>query len=75
MRTIAADWSVPGYEQGERRSWLSSIGARLRKVGSARAARRQAGEGGFIPPSGRGSHEPYVQADIAAFVSAFMRIG
>jgi hypothetical protein len=75
MRTIAADWSVSGYEQGGRRSWVSSIGARLRNVGSARAVGRQAGEAASAPLSGRGSHEPYVQADVAAFISAFMRIG
>ena len=74
MRTIAADWSVPAHEPKGLRSWLSVMGDSLRKAGSVRTARRQGGKAAS-DLSGRGSHDPFVQADVAAFVSAFMRIG
>jgi hypothetical protein len=74
MRTIAADWSVPDRKQEERGSWLSNIGASIRNVRSARTARRLALKEVSVL-SGRGSHDPFMQADVAAFISAFMRIG
>ena len=70
MRTIAADWSLPRRPNRKSGSWLSNMGARIQRVvGSARAARRQDTE------TGDGSRDAFVQADVAAFVSAFMRIG
>jgi hypothetical protein len=71
MRTITATWSIPEQEQDERGSWLSNIGASLRRIRSARMTHGQARK----VASSRGSHDPFVQADAAAFVSAFMRIG
>ena len=72
MRTITADWSLPGDRK--RRNWLSNVGARFQRVGSAWAAQRRATREAAAP-SGRQSHSAFVQADVAAFVSAFMRIG
>jgi hypothetical protein len=60
MRTIAADWSLP---QGKSGNWLSNVKAKLQRVGR-RAVAREAR-----------AHDSLVQADAAAFVSAFMRIG
>ncbi len=60
MRTIAADWSLP---QRKRNNWLANLMANLPRVGR-RAIAREAR-----------AHDPVVQADAAAFVSAFMRIG
>jgi hypothetical protein len=69
MRTIAANWSLPHVGAGESRNWLSNLGARLRRVGSAWAARCQPTR------EGQESRHAFVQADVAAFISAFMRIG
>jgi hypothetical protein len=70
MRTIAADWSLP---RPTRKSggWLSNMGASLQGVvvGSARTARRRATRESQV------SRDAFVQADVAAFTSAFMRIG
>ena len=69
MRTIAADWSLP---RPTRKSggWLSNLGASLQGVvGSARAARRRATR------ERHGPRDTFVQADVAAFISAIMRIG
>jgi hypothetical protein len=74
MRTITPDWASPAREQKGLGSWLSNIGDRLRKVGSRRTAHRQTGKVAS-DLSCRGSHEPFVQADAAAFVGAFMRLG
>lgn len=74
MRSIAAEWSIPERQQDEPGSSLLNIGTKLRKAGSARIARCQAGGPASALP-GRGSHQPFVQADVAAFISAFMRIG
>jgi len=74
MRTIVVNWSVPAREQEQRGSWLSNMGASLRKVGSAWTAPRQAGNAASTR-SGRRSRDPFVQADVAAFISAFMRTG
>ena len=49
--------------QKKRGNWLSSLGAKLQRTGR-RAVAREAH-----------AREPLVQADAAAFVSAFMRIG
>jgi hypothetical protein len=71
MRTIAADSSVP---QGKNGSWLSSMGTKLQRTMSAWAAgRRDARK--TARPSDHRSRDPFLQADAAAFVSAFMRIG
>ena len=70
MRTIAADWSLPRRPNRKSGSWLSNMGASLQRVvGSAWAARRRATR------EGHGSRDAFVQADVAAFISAFMRIG
>jgi hypothetical protein len=70
MRTIAADWSLTRRPDRKNGSWLPNMGARIQRVvGSARAARRRATE------AGHGSRDAFVQADVAAFISAFMRIG
>jgi hypothetical protein len=66
MRTIAAGWSLPRRPNRTSGSWLSNMGARVR---SAWAARRHATRSAHV------SRDPLVQADAAAFVSAFMRIG
>jgi hypothetical protein len=60
MRTIAATWSLPQRKSG---NWFSNLSAKLGWFG-----RRAVSKGA------RG-HDPFVQADAAAFVSAFMRIG
>jgi hypothetical protein len=60
MRTIAVDWSLPQRKSG---NWLSNLRAKLQRVGR----RAVAGEAR--------AHNPLVQADAAAFVSAFMRVG
>ena len=75
MRTIAADWSLPRRPNRKSGSRLSNMGASLQRVGgSALVARRQATrEGPTTPP--HGSRDAFVQADVAAFISAFMRIG
>jgi hypothetical protein len=71
MRTITADWSVPHGKSG---SWLSGMGTKLqRTVSSWTADRRNARN--TARPSDHKSQEPFVQADAAAFISAFMRIG
>jgi hypothetical protein len=72
MRTITADWSLSGDRK--RADWLSNVGARFQRAGSAWAARRRPTREA-LALSGRQSHDPFVQADVAAFVSAFMRIG
>jgi hypothetical protein len=70
MRTIAADWSLPRQPNRNSGSWLSKMGPSLQRVvGSAWAARRRATR------EGHGSRDAFVQADVAAFISAFMRIG
>ena len=70
MRTIAADWSLPRRPNRKSGSWLSNTGASLQRVGgSALVACRQATR------EGHGSRDAFVQADVAAFISAFMRIG
>ena len=69
MRTIAADWSLPRPKRTSG-GWLSNMGASLQGVvGSARAARRRATRESQV------SRDAFVQADVAAFISAFMRIG
>jgi hypothetical protein len=60
MRTIAADWSLPQTKSG---NWLSKLRTKLRRINQRAVA------------SDAHVHEPLVQADAAAFVSAFMRIG
>jgi hypothetical protein len=60
MRTITADWSLPQRKNG---NWISNMRAKLQRAGQ-RAVAREAR-----------AHDPLVQADAAAFVSAFMRIG
>ena len=60
MRTIAADRSLPQTKGG---NWLSKLRTKVRWVGR-RAVVSEAR-----------AHGPIVQADAAAFVSAFMRIG
>jgi hypothetical protein len=47
------------------------MGAALQHVESAWLARRHAA----TAPSGRGPRDGLVQADVAAFIGAFMRIG
>ena len=69
MRTIAADWSLHNSGSTKSRNWLSEVGARFRRVGSAWAVSRHATR------DGQGSCDAFVQADVAAFISAFMRIG
>jgi hypothetical protein len=66
MRTIAASWSLPYSGSAKSRNWLSEMGARLQKVG---APRRPATR------EGHGPRDAFVQADVAAFISAFLRIG
>jgi hypothetical protein len=69
MRTIAADWSLPRPTR-KKGGWLSNMGVSLQRVvGSAWAARRRA------TSEGHGPRDAFVQADVAAFISAFMRIG
>jgi hypothetical protein len=60
MRTIAADWSLPQRKSG---NWLSNLSAKLGWIGRRAVLK------------GARGHEPLVQADVAAFVSSFMRIG
>jgi hypothetical protein len=60
MRTITVGWSVPQRKSG---NWFSNLSAKLGWFG-----RRAVSKGA------RG-HDAFVQADAAAFVSAFMRIG
>jgi hypothetical protein len=69
MRSMAADWSLsrPKRTSG---GWFSNMGANLQGVvGSARPARRRATRESQV------SRDAFVQADVAAFISAFMRIG
>jgi len=75
MRTIAADWSLPRPKRTSG-GWLSNMAASLQGsaslqgiVGSARAARRRATRESQV------SRDTFVEADVAAFISAFMRIG
>jgi hypothetical protein len=60
MRTIAADWSLPQRKSG---NWISNLTAKFHRAGR-RAVAREAR-----------AHNPVTQADAAAFVSAFMRVG
>jgi hypothetical protein len=70
MRTIAADWALPRRPDRRSGSWLSNAGASLQRVsGSVLVGRRRATR------EGHESCETFVQADVAAFISAFMRIG
>jgi hypothetical protein len=69
MRTIAAGWALP--HKGNRKGARWHMGAALQHVRSAWLARRHAA----TAPSGRGPRDGLVQADVAAFISAFMRIG
>ena len=69
MRTIAADWSLTRRPDRKNGSWLPNMGARIQRVVGSRAACRRAAE------AGHGSRDAFVQADVAAFISAFMRIG
>jgi hypothetical protein len=69
MATIAADWPLPRRPNRKSGGWLSNMGASLRRVvGSAWAARRQATREGH-------ESRDAVQADVAAFICAFMRMG
>jgi hypothetical protein len=69
MRTLAADWVLPRQPNTRSGSWFSNVGASIQRVvGSARPARQPSREG-------QGSRDAFVQADVAAFISAFMRIG
>jgi hypothetical protein len=69
MRTIAADWALPRRPDRKSGSWLSNAGASLQRVsGSVWSARRRATREDE-------SRDSFVQADVAAFISAFMRVG
>ncbi len=67
MRTIAADWSVSNTGPAKILNWLSGMSTRLRRMVSAQPGPAISG--------GRGSDDLYLQADVAAFISNFMRIG
>ena len=70
MRTIAAEWALSRRPDRKSGSWLSNAGASLRRVsGSVWSARRRATR------ECHESRDSFVQADVAAFISAFMRIG
>jgi hypothetical protein len=73
MRTITADWSVSAHEREKSGKRLSILGAKRGKFPSPRQAGRQAKKAGSALSS-RGRDYP-VPADVAAFISAFMRIG
>jgi hypothetical protein len=70
MQTVTADWSVLDRPKRKSGRWLSNVRARLhRAVGSGAARRQDTREGG------QKSRDAFVQADVAAFISAFMRVG
>jgi len=71
MRTIAAGWSIPHREVQESGSWLSNMGAKLLRSGRA-AGRHPTTEAASVLGQSR---DAFVQADVSAFISAFMRIG
>jgi hypothetical protein len=60
MPTITTDWPPPQRKRGD---WRSNLRAKLQRFGRRAVARETH------------AHNPLVQADAAAFVSAFMRIG
>lgn len=67
MRTITATGAIPRNDVGEIGSWL---GAKLHRLGSVWAARsRTTKKDAAIDQTNS------VPADVAAFVSTFMRIG
>ena len=72
MRTITVDWSVPERERPPRTGWLSIMGAKLRRDAAGRIGRAKISS---AAPSTRKPHDPFMQADVAAFISTFMRIG
>jgi len=67
MRTITANGAIPRNDVGELGSWL---GAKLHRIRSAWAARSRPAKKDVST-----DQTNFVQADVAAFVSTFMRIG